>query len=246
LWIVVAAAGAFVGRESARGVVLGWVTNNIGPAAANYVSEIVTQVNQSSALATIGGAIAVFFAATAAFAALQSSLARIWNLPDRPAETFLAGLQDFVKNFFTIRLLAFVVMMVFGILLVGFLLAGAVLEFVDSTMPANLPAPHFVLQVAGFLLSTFFLMLLFATLYYLLHRSSFVHGEIWVGAAVTASLLAIGNSIIGPYLGGTGLRSAYGAAGSFVLLLLWVYYSVQILLFGAAFTEVFARHRKHT
>jgi membrane protein len=85
---------------------------------------------------------------------------------------------------------------------------------------------------------------MFAFLYYMLHRRSFGHGEIWVGAGVTALLFGFGHTLISLYLGSTAVRSAYGAAGSFVLMLLWVYYSTQILLFGAAFTEVYARKRK--
>jgi membrane protein len=236
LWIVVAAAGAFVGRKSAHDAAIRWVTTKLGPIAAQYLGQIIDQVNESSRLATIGGAFATFLAATAAFAALQDSLSRIWNLPGRGG--------DFVRNFFTVRAIAFVVMVIFGILMVASLVAGAVLSFFAQYTPANLPAPHILLEVVDFLISVILMMLLFGSIYQLLHRRSFVNREIWVGAAVTAVLFAIGNALIGPYLGGAGLRSAYGAAGAFVLILLWVYYSTQILLFGAAFTEVYARHRK--
>jgi membrane protein len=119
-----------------------------------------------------------------------------------------------------------------------------VLSFVETYMPANLTAPHLLLEAADFLVSTILMMLLFGSIYQLLHRRSFVNREIWIGAAVTSVLFAVGNALIGPYLGISGLRSAYGAAGAFVLILLWVYYSTQILLFGAAFTEVYARHRR--
>lgn len=244
LWIVVAAAGAFVGRKSAHDAAIRWVTVKLGPIAAQYLGQIIDQVNESSRLATIGGAFATFLAATAAFAALQDSLSRIWNLPGRAGEGMIAVLRDFVRNFFTVRAIAFLVMVIFGILMVASLVAGAVLSFFASYTPANLPAPHFLLEVADFLISVILMMLLFGSIYQLLHRRSFVNREIWVGAAVTALLFAIGNALIGPYLGGAGLRSAYGAAGAFVLILLWVYYSTQILLFGAAFTEVYARHRK--
>jgi membrane protein len=246
LWIVVAAAGAFVGRASARAGALGWVTQHLGPIPAQYLGQIIDQVNESSGLATIGGAAATFLAATAAFGALQASLCQIWNLPGRPDEGIFAAIQDFLRNFFTVRAIAFLVMLIFGILLGASLVAGAVLSFVETYMPANLPAPHLLLQAAGFLTSVILMMLLFGCIYQLLHRSSFAHREIWVGAGVTALLFAIGNAVIGPYLGTSGLRSAYGAAGAFVLILLWVYYSTQILLFGAAFTEVYARHRRRS
>ena len=244
LWVVVAAAGAFVGRKSAHDAAILWVTQRVGPLAAQYLSEIIDQVNESSRLATIGGAFGTFLAATAAFAALQDSLRRIWNLPGGPNEGMVAILKDFLRNFFTVRAIAFLVMLIFGILMGASLIAGAVLAFVAHYMPANLPAPHYLLRLADFLVSVILMMLLFGSIYQLLHRRSFANREIWVGAGVTSVLFAIGNALIGPYLGGAGLRSAYGAAGAFVLILLWVYYSTQILLFGAAFTEVYARHRR--
>jgi membrane protein len=245
LWIVVAAAGAVVGRKSAHDAALQWVTQRLGALPAQYLGQIIDQVNESSRLATIGGAFATFLAATAAFAALQDSLSRIWNLPGRPTVGMVAILKDFLRNFFTVRAIAFLVMVILGFLLVASLVAGAVLSFFARYMPANLPAPHLLLEVADFFVSVLLMMLAFGCIYQLLHRRSFVHHEIWVGAGVTAVLFAIGNALIGPYLGVSGPRSAYGAAGAFVLLLLWVYYSTQILLLGAAFTEVYARHRKN-
>jgi membrane protein len=244
LWIAVAAAGTFIGRQSARDAALDWVMQKIGPSGASYVGGIIDQVNQSSRVATIGGAIAVFFAATAAFAGLQTSLARIWELPDRPTNGIVASLREFAKNFVTTRLLAFVVMLLLGVLLVASLLLGAALSFVESYMPANLPAPQVLLETADFSISYAMMLLLFGFIFLLLHRQRFKKGEIWIGAAVTAFLFAIGNAFIGPYLGSRGLRSAYGAAGAFVLVLLWVYYSTQVFLFGAAFTEVYARHHR--
>jgi membrane protein len=246
LWIAVAAAGAFVGRQSARDAALDWVLHKIGPSGANYLGIIIDQANQSSRFATIGGAIAVFLAATAAFAGLQNSLARIWNLPAQPGDGLISDLRNFTKNFLTTRVLAFVVMVLLGVLLVASLFLGAALSFVESYLPARLPAPKLLLETADFSISYLLMLLLFGFIYLLLHRRRFHLGEIWVGAAVTAFLFAIGNAFIGPYLGGAGLRSAYGAAGAFVLVLLWVYYSTQVFLFGAAFTEVYARHHRHS
>ena len=98
-------------------------------------------MNRSSRVATIGGSIAVFLAATAAFAGLQHSLARIWELPATPGQGIISDIRNFLKNFFTTRLLAFVVMVLLGVLLVASLFLGAVLSFVESYMPSNLPAP---------------------------------------------------------------------------------------------------------
>lgn len=244
LWVVIAVAGSLVGQDSARSAVMDWVSQNIGYLGARYLETAIDQVNESSRLATIGGAVAMFLGATAAFAALRNSLAVVWNLPSTETPGFWASLGAFAKNFFTTRLLAVAAMLVFGVLLVCSLFIGALLEFLERYVPAALPAPGLILDLAHFLVSYAFMMLMFAAVYHLLHRKSFDRSEIWVGAGLTAFLFAIGNSVIGPYLGGAAVRSAYGAAGAFVLVLLWVYYSAQIFLFGAAFTEVYARSSK--
>lgn len=243
LWIIVAAAGAIIGRDSANNAVVGWMNRNVGPNAADYLAGVVDQVNESSRIATIGGAIAMFLGATAAFSALQDSLNRIWHQPDTSELSVLATIRGFARGFFTRQFLAFVIMLLLGGLLLVSLLASAALTFVARYLPANLPAPKLLLGAADFLASVLLMMLLFGTIYHMLHKKAFGKIGIWTGAALTAVLFAIGKTLIGLYLGSAGLRSAYGAAGSFVLLLLWIYYSAQILLFGAEFTEVYSRQR---
>jgi membrane protein len=243
LWIVVAAAGAFIGRESAHHAVVGWITRNMGSNAAEYFAGVVYQVNESSLLATIGGTIAVFLGATAAFGALQNSLNRIWHQPDTSDSGILASLKGFTRGFVIRQAVAFLIMLLLGGLLVASLFASAALTVLASYVPVNLPAPRVLVTAADFIVSVLLMMLLFGTIYQMLHRKAFGKGGLWTGAAVTAVLFAIGKTLIGLYLGSAGLRSAYGAAGSFVLLLLWVYYSAQILLFGAEFTEVYSRER---
>ncbi|MEP7352907.1 MAG: YihY/virulence factor BrkB family protein, partial [Acidobacteriota bacterium] len=208
LWIVVAAAGQFVGRQSARAAIFDWVIKNVGPTPATFLEQAINQINESSRFATVGGAIATFFAATAAFAALQNSLNRIWAIPDKPVEGIVAMIRGFLRNFLTTRLLAFLAMLLMGALLLASLLISAGMSFAASFMPSQLPAPHFLLQSANFGIASALMMILFGSLYQLLHRGSFRRREIWVGAAVTAFLFAIGTAVIGPYLGSTGLRSA--------------------------------------
>ena len=243
LWIVVAAAGAIIGRDSAHAAVLSWMTRNIGSNAAGYLSDIVDQVNESSRIATIGGGLAMFLGATAAFGALQDSLNRIWHQPDSSVLGLLATIKGFTRGFVTRRALAFVIMLLLGALLLASLLASAALTFIARYVPANLPAPNFLLQAADFVVSFLLMMLLFGTVYHMLHKKAFGKVGLWTGAALTSILFSVGKTLIGLYLGSAGLRSAYGAAGSFVLLLLWIYYSAQIFLFGAEFTEVYSRQR---
>jgi membrane protein len=243
LWIVLAAAGSVIGRESANHVVVQWMTSNLGPNAAQYLADIVDQVNESSRLATIGGGIAVFLGATAAFGALQDSLNRIWHQRDSSDVSFLATIKGATRGFVVRRVFAFLIMLLLGALLLASLLASAALTFVARYVPSNLPAPQLMLEAADFVGSVLLMMLLFGTIYHMLNKKTFGKKGIWTGAAVTAVLFAAGKTLIGLYLGGAGVRSAYGAAGSFVLLLLWIYYSAQILLFGAEFTEVYSRQR---
>jgi membrane protein len=243
LWIIVAAAGAFIGRDSANNAVLGWMNRNIGPNAADYLADVVVQVNESSRLATIGGAIAMFLGATAAFSALQNSLNRIWHQPDTSDLNILASIKDFTRDFFIRQALAFVIMLLLGALLLASLFASAALTYLAHYVPANLPAPRLLLGAADFVVSVLLMMLLCGTIYLMLHRKAFGKAGLWTGAAVTSVLFAVGKTLISLYLGSAGMRSAYGAAGSFVLLLLWIYYSAQILLFGAEFTEVYSRER---
>jgi membrane protein len=244
LWIVMAAAGAIIGRDSAHSAVLGWMSRNVGPNAAQYLAGIVDQVNESSRIATIGGAVAMFLGATAAFSALQDSLNRIWHQPDTSEIAMLTAIKGFARGFVTRQFLAFVIMLLLGALLLASLLASASLTFIARYVPASLPAPTLLVGTVDFIVSVLLTMLLFGTIYHMLHRKAFGKKGIWVGAAVTAVLFALGKTLIGLYLGGAGVRSAYGAAGSFVLLLLWIYYSAQILLFGAEFTEVYSRQRR--
>jgi len=239
LWIVVAAAGAFIGRDSANTEVLRWMTRNMGENSAEFLSGIVAQVNESSQLATIGGAVAMFLGATAAFSALQDSLNRIWHQPDASDLGILAAMRGFARGYFLRQFLAFVILLLLGGLLLASLLASAALTF----FAASLPVSRWLLDVADFAVSVVLMMLLFGSIYHMLHRQAFGKQGIWVGAAVTALLFSLGKMAIGVYLGGAGVRSAYGAAGSFVLLLLWIYYSAQILLFGAEFTEVYSRQQ---
>lgn len=244
LWIVMAAAGAVIGRDSAHNAVLGWMTRNVGANAAQYLAGIVAQVNESSRWATIGGGVAMFLAATAAFSALQESLDRIWHQPQSSDATFFAAAKGFARGFFVRQALAFVIMLVLGALLLASLLASAGLTFAARYLPGNLPAPTLLLESADFVVSVGLTMLLFGVVYHMLHRKAFGKKGIWVGAALTAVLFTVGKTAIGWYLGGAGVRSAYGAAGSFVLLLLWIYYSAQIFLFGAEFTEVYSRQAR--
>jgi membrane protein len=127
-----------------------------------------------------------------------------------------------------------------GFLLLVSLALSAALAVVGTFMGHLLPIPAFLLESVNFLLSFAVITLLFAMIFKVLPETEIAWGDVWVGAAVTALLFTIGKMLIGLYLGKSSVASAYGAAGSLVVVLVWVYYSAQILLLGAEFTRVYA------
>jgi membrane protein len=236
LWIVVAAAGIFVGRESARDQVLAWATVMIGPRSAGFVGSILDGMTANTSFATVAGLVSMFFGATVAFSALQDALNTVWDVPPKD--------RHYIAEFFLKRLVSFLAVLALGVMLLASLMASAAISAVAHFAPRLLPAPELLLNAADFVVAIVFITLLFAVTYRILPDTAVDWRDAWTGATVTAILFTIGKALIGWYLGHTGLRSAYGAAGSFVILLLWVYYSTQIFLFGAEFAEVYAVTRR--
>jgi len=237
LWLVTAIVGAWAGRESARAQIIKGTTELAGSDAAGFVSRVVDQVEATSSLATVVGLVSMFFGATLAFGSLYDSLNRIWKVippPDR----------GFIRGYLTKRLLAFVLVLLMGILMLLSLLLTATVAAAARFVPDSLPATGFAIEAINFVISMGLMFVLFAAIYAILHDHNIDNHDVWIGAGVTAVLFAIGKSLLALYLASTGLTSAYGAAGSVVVLLLWVYYSAQIFLFGAEFTELYSRARK--
>jgi len=241
LWVVVAFAGMIFGRESARARLDSFVLDMVGPTGAMVVSGVLDQIDKSSSTATVAGLLSMFFGATVLFGALQYSLNTIWE-QRRIASGFWRGVvQGYVRG----RLLSFVVVLAAGMTLLLSLALGTLISGAARFTPSFLPAPEFVLQAVNFLVSLGLMTALFATVYKVLPDARFEWRDVWIGAAFTALLFTIGKTLIALYLGRAGLSSAYGAAGSLVVFLLWVYYSAQIFLFGAEFTEIYAHRPRH-
>ena len=236
LSFVVEAVGIFVGQRQARGDVIEWATRALTPGAARIVRGMVDSGGSSSSFATIAGVVSLFFGATVAFGALQDALNLVWEVPPHG--------RGYVRQFFFKRLVSFVAVMVAGILLVVSLLIDTLISAAVKFVPQQLPATEFLLQAANFAISLLLVTVLFAMLYRILPDTWVAWRDVWTGAGVTALLFSIGKLLIGLYLAHTTASSAFGAAGSVVLFLLWVYYSAQIFLFGAEFTEVYAVSRR--
>jgi membrane protein len=236
LWVLLALAGTIAGRVAVRDQILDWANRTAGARGAQFLAEVAAQADSSSRLATAVGLLWMFFGATLVFGALHDSLNRIWHVP--PVEG-----RHWIRGFLIKRLLGFLLVLLVGALILASVLVHAAARATARFLPAYLPLPARLVDLMDFLLSFAIMVVLFAGIYRFLHDRAIQWHDVWVGAGVTAMLFALGKTLIGWYLGSAAISSAYGAAGSLVVLLLWVYYSAQIFLFGAEFTEVYARHR---
>jgi membrane protein len=182
------------------------------------------------------GLATLLFGATIVFSELQDALNTIWRAPATPRHGLVLVL---IRG----RLLAFVMVLALGFLLLLSILANTVLTAVMQLFSDILPGQVYWLRTANFLFSFGIVTFLFAMIYKVLPDLNIAWGDVLIGAVVTALLFMVGKFLIELYLGYSSIASVYGAAGSLVILLMWVYYSAQILHVGAEFTKVYAHRR---
>lgn len=233
--IAIALAGIVYGEEAARGEIMGQISDNVGPAVAEAIQAILAQGQNpaTSGLATLVGLAVLFFGASGVFLQLQDSLNTIWKVEAKPGN----GMWGVVRD----RLLSFIVVLGTGFLLLASLFASAALETSNRYLAArNLPANALAWQLLSSLVSFVLITILIAFIYRVLPDVRIGWRYVWTGATITTLLLTLGRYLIALYLGRSGTASAFGAAGSLVVILVWVYYSAQILLFGAEFTRIHA------
>ena len=236
LVIVIAVAGLVFGADTAQGEITGQLRGLLGDEGAKAVEELLKSASQPSrgVTASIIGGLTLFVGATSVFSELQSALDRIWRAPVTPS----LGLWGLVRS----RLLSFGMILAIGFLLIVSLVVSAALAAFGKWWGALFGGWDILLQVLNLVVSLATITVLFALIYKLLPRVKVAWRDVWVGAAVTSLLFTIGKFALGLYLGTSDVTSGFGAAGSIVLVLVWVYYSAQIFLLGAEFTWVFA-HR---
>jgi membrane protein len=237
LIVATAVAGAVFGQEAAQGEILRQIEAWVGHAGAAAIQTVLQSANRP-ALGTIAGAIGLvtlFLGASGAFLELQDALNKIWRVKPR-SESILAGTMR--KRF-----LSFGLVLGTGFLLLLSLALSAGLAVAGKFMADLLPAPAILFESANALISLGATTLLFAMVFKVLPDTEIAWRDVWIGAAVTSLLFTIGKMLIGLYLGRSGVASAYGAAASLVVVLVWVYYSAQILLLGAEFTHTYAIRR---
>lgn len=241
LMIVITVAGWAFGEEAVRGELSGQIGEMIGPSAAESIETIISYTEEEESGGYSWGAIigiaTLIFGSTAVFYQLQKSLNEIWDVELK---------NEGVKRLIFDRATSFGVILMVGFLLLISLVLTTALSALSDYIMQYLPSFLFyVFAVLEFLLSFVLITLLFGMIYKILPDVEMMWRTVWIGAAVTAVLFVIGKFAMGVYFGTSDPGSAYGAAGSLILILLWVSYSCLILFFGAAFTQVFARKYGH-
>jgi membrane protein len=230
--IAVAIAGAVFGEEAARGEIVTQLDDFIGGGAAQAVEDAVARSRPAVAglVPTITALAALLIGATTVFAQMQISLNRIWGVVARPSKS---GLLILVKN----RILSLALILIIGFILLVSLLLNVALRAVARYAEGWIPIPPPLLSSLELGMSLVVITALFAVIFKVLPDAAIDWSDVWFGAATTAVLFITGRYFISLYLTYTAPASTYGAAGSLVLILLWVYYSSLILFFGAALTK---------
>lgn len=235
--IVISVAGLVFGTDAARGEIFEQLRGLIGGPGAAVVQQLIESVNRPAGgvLATALGLVLMLVGATTVFAELQGALDRIWRAPPRRP----AGLWRFLRA----RVLSFGLILGLGFLLIVSLLLSAALAAVQKWWSAWFGGWEIALQVINILSGLALMTLMFAMIYKAMPRVKVAWSDVWVGAVVTSGVITIGRVVIGAYLGTGMVTSGFGAAGSLVAVLVWVYYSAQIFLLGAEFSWVYAHER---
>jgi membrane protein len=207
----------------------------IGPESAAEIESILVNaaLDSTGTLAKIVGIATLVFSATTVFVSLQTSLNKIWGIKPKPERGFVKYLID--------RLLSLAMVISIGFLLLVSLIIETVLVVLQTSLSKILAGwTLYIVTAANILISLGLITVIFAMLFKVLPDAKIKWRDVWVGALVTTFLFTIGKFLIGFYLGNSSVNSAYGAAGSLVIILIWVYYSTVILLFGAELTSVYA------
>ena len=235
LLIAISVAGFVFGQKAAEGQVYGQLQGMLGPDAAGSIQSAVAASQQKSAglLSVVIGIATLVWSASNVFSQLQDALNTIWEVRPDPN----AGIMGTVKR----RFMSMTMVLGIGFLLLVSLLLSAVLSGVSALVGNLLPGGNTIWEIVNFVISFAVVTGLFAAIYKVLPDVEISWKDVWFGAAATALLFTIGKFLIGLYLGHASVGSTFGAAGSLLVFLVWVYYSVQILLFGAEMTQVYAR-----
>jgi len=230
--IVIGIASLVFGADAARHGLLAQVEGLVGPEGADLVGTMISHGSTLTGDVVTGlvGVLTLLFGASGVFEELHESLDKVWEVRNKPGQGFWAMLRE--------RFLSFGMVLVIGFLLLISLLLSSALAAVGNLF-GHLPA--LVLQGINFLMSVVVITLLFAAIYRFLPSERLPWSDLWIGSLGTSVAFVLGKFLLGFYLGRASVGSAYGAAGSLVVLLVWIYYAAQIFFFGAEFTRSYAQ-----
>jgi membrane protein len=234
LVIAIAIAGFVFGAEAVQGQIMGQIQGLVGSESARAVQTMIQSAHKPAhgVIATIFGIAILLLGASGVFTEMQDALNTIWKV-DTTSKT---GVWNLIKG----RFLSFGMVLGIGFLLLVSLLLSAALTAVATYASGFLPIPPAALHAVDFVFSLVFIAALMALIFQFLPDVKIAWSDVWVGAALTSLLFTAGKFLIGFYIAKSVTMSAYGAAGSVVIILAWIYYSAQILYFGAEFTRVFS------
>lgn len=234
--LAISIAGLAFGEEAARGQIFWQIRDLVGSESARAIEGMLEHARRPAAgiVAGLLGLAALLFGASGVFAELRDALNTVWEVT--PQQEGL-GVGELIRD----RFFSFLMVVGIGLLLLVSLVLSAVLSAMGKFFSGLLPTPEPVLQAINFGVSLAIITVLFALTYRVLPETNVTWRDVWPGAALTSFLFAAGKLAIGLYLGKSSVASTYGAAGSLVALMLWVYYSAQIYLFGAEFTRAYAK-----
>jgi membrane protein len=238
LVIVIAVAGAVFGVEAARGAIVGQIAGLVGAPAAEAIQALLkaAQERTTSIFAAVVGLVTMLVGATTILVELQDDLDHIWKAPKRQGSSLLSILRA--------RILSLGMILGVGFLLLISLVVSGVIAAFEAYAQSHFPGATLpLLQLWNPVVSVGAITVLFAMLYKGLPNVPIAWKDVWMGAFITAILFSAGRFAIGLYLGRSAIASAYGAAGTLAVLLLWLYYSAQVFLLGAEFTCLYATHR---
>lgn len=235
--LVIAIVSLAIGHSAAQNQILSQVQAMIGADGAKAVRAVIEHSKEpaASGFASVIGLLTLLFGASGVFAELRSALNQIWDV--RPTR------QSSLVSLIRAHSFAFGMVLAVGFLLLVSLIASAALAALGKFASEILPVPESVMVTMNFIVSFAGVSVLFALLFKYVPDAKIRWRDVWEGAVATALLFTVGKSLIGVYLGKTAVGSAYGAAGSLIVVVVWVYYSAMIFLFGAEVTHVRARGR---
>lgn len=232
--IITAAAGFIFGDEAATGQIFSQIKGIVGPAGAEVIQSVVKNADRPAegTFATVLGVLTLLYGASGVFVELQDALNTIWEVPVKSG----SGIWNTVRH----RFASFGMVLAIGFLLLVSLVLSAALSALTSYAGAMF-AESIVLEILNFVLSFFVVTALFAMIFKILPDVRIDWRDVWIGSFVTAALFTIGKYLIGLYLGRAGVATPFGAAGSMVALVIWIYYSGLILFFGAELTQILVK-----